>query len=124
MKWIEVKIVFDAPDQDLAREVISNLLFESELQGIVEEDPSLEPAEGWPEDSIGRARQNALIGYLLLVGHSTGTTGDSANHIRYELLLPSDSEDVGACRAREERSQPISPFRAPVRYGKTIIRWL
>jgi ribosomal protein L11 methyltransferase len=64
MKWIEVKIVFDAPDQDLAREVISNLLFESELQGIVEEDPSLEPAEGWPEDSIGRARQHALIGYF------------------------------------------------------------
>jgi len=64
MKWVEVKIVFDAPDQNLAREVISNLLFESELQGIVEEDPSLEPAEGWPEDSIGRARQHALIGYF------------------------------------------------------------
>ncbi len=64
MKWIEVKIVFDARDQHLAREVIANLLFESELQGIVEEDPSLEPAEGWAEDSIGRPRQHALIGYF------------------------------------------------------------
>jgi ribosomal protein L11 methyltransferase len=64
MKWIEVKIVFDARDQNLAREVISNLLFESELQGIVEEDPSLEPAEGWAEDSIGRPRQHAVIGYF------------------------------------------------------------
>jgi ribosomal protein L11 methyltransferase len=64
MKWIEVKIVFDARDQNLAREVISNLLFESELQGIVEEDPSLEPAEGWAEDSIGRPHQHAVIGYF------------------------------------------------------------
>jgi len=64
MKWIEVKIVFDAPDQHLAREVISNLLFESELQGIVEEDPNLEPAEGWAEDSIGRPRQHAVAGYF------------------------------------------------------------
>ena len=64
MKWIEVKIVFDARDPYLAGEVISNILFESELQGVVEEDPGLEPAEGWAEDSIGRPRQHAIFGYF------------------------------------------------------------
>ena len=64
MKWIEVKIVYDAPERELAGEVISNLLFETELQGIVEEDPGLEPAEDWAEDSMGRAQQHALIGYI------------------------------------------------------------
>ena len=64
MKWIEVKIVFDAAEQHLASEVISNLLFESGMQGIVEEDPGLELAEGWAEDTIGRPRQHALIGYF------------------------------------------------------------
>jgi len=64
MKWIEVKIVFDARDQHLAREVISNILFESELQGLVEEDPGLEPAEGWAEDSVGRPHQHAVVSYF------------------------------------------------------------
>jgi ribosomal protein L11 methyltransferase len=64
MKWIEVKIVFDAGDNLLAGELIANLLFESELQGVVEEDPDLEPAEGWSEDSIGRAHQHAVAGYF------------------------------------------------------------
>jgi len=64
MKWIEVKIVFDARDQYLASEVISNILFESELKGVVEEDPGLKPAEGWAEDSIGRPHQHAVIGYF------------------------------------------------------------
>jgi ribosomal protein L11 methyltransferase len=64
MKWIEVKIAFDAQDPHLAAEVISNILFESELQGVVEEDPSLEPAEAWAEDSISRPPQHALVGYF------------------------------------------------------------
>jgi ribosomal protein L11 methyltransferase len=64
LKWIEVKIVFDARDPYLASEVISNILFESELQGVVEEDPALEPAEGWAEDSIGRPCQHAVVGYF------------------------------------------------------------
>jgi ribosomal protein L11 methyltransferase len=64
MKWIEVKIVFNADDNLLAGELIANLLFESEMQGIVEEDPNLESAEGWAEDSIARPNQHAVIGYF------------------------------------------------------------
>lgn len=64
MKWIEVKVVFDADDNPLAGELIANLFFEFDLQGVVEEDPAIEPAEGWAEDSIGRAEQHAVIGYF------------------------------------------------------------
>ena len=64
MKWIEVKIVFDADDNSLAGELIANLFFESELQGVVEEDPELEPAEGWAADSIARPQQPAMVGYF------------------------------------------------------------
>ncbi|MGD9182783.1 MAG: 50S ribosomal protein L11 methyltransferase [Desulfobacterales bacterium] len=64
MKWIEVKVVFDAGDNHLAGELISNLFFEFSLQGIVEEDPTMEPAEGWAEDSIGRPERRALVGYF------------------------------------------------------------
>ena len=64
MKWIEAKVVFDAQDNHLAGELISNLFFEFGLQGIVEEDPTAEPAEGWAEDSIGRPERHALVGYF------------------------------------------------------------
>ncbi|MEJ2100108.1 MAG: 50S ribosomal protein L11 methyltransferase [Desulfobacterales bacterium] len=64
MKWIEVKIIFESQDPQLASEVISNILFESEMQGVVEEDPYLESADSWAEDSIGRAHQHAVVGYF------------------------------------------------------------
>ena len=64
MKWIEAKVVFDAQDNPLAGELIASLFFEFDLQGVVEEDPAMEPAEAWAEDSIGRAQQHAVIGYF------------------------------------------------------------
>ena len=64
MKWIEAKVVFDAEDDQLAVELISNLFFELDLQGVAEEDPKMEPVEDWAEDSIGRAEQHAVVGYF------------------------------------------------------------
>jgi ribosomal protein L11 methyltransferase len=64
MKWIEAKVVYDAEDNPLAGEVIADLFFEFDLQGVVEEDPAIAPDEGWAEDSIGRAQQHAVIGYF------------------------------------------------------------
>jgi len=64
MKWIEAKVVFDAEDGHLAIELISNLFFDFDLQGVAEEDPTIEPTEDWAEDSIGRADQHAVIGYF------------------------------------------------------------
>ena len=64
MKWIEAKVVFDAEDHHLAVELISNLFFELDLQGLAEEDPTMEPLEDWAEDSIGRADQYAVVGYF------------------------------------------------------------
>jgi len=64
MKWIEAKVVFDAEDKQLAGELISNLFFEFDLQGVAEEDPTVEPTDGWAEDSIGRPDRHAVIGYF------------------------------------------------------------
>ncbi len=80
MKWIEAKVVFDADDNTLAGELIASLFFEFELQGVVEEDPAIEPTEGWAEDSVGRAEQHAVTGYF-----------------------PKDRRAQKRCRALEER---------------------
>ena len=64
MKWVEAKVVFDAEDNTLAAELISNVFFELDLQGVAEEDPTMEPVEDWAEDSIGRSEQYAIVGYF------------------------------------------------------------
>jgi ribosomal protein L11 methyltransferase len=64
MKWIEVKIVFDHPDKDLAVDLISDVFYEFGLQGVVVEDPRIEPEGGWPEDVIGRPDHYTVTGYL------------------------------------------------------------
>jgi len=64
MKWIEAKVVFDGDDSILAGELIANLFFEFDLQGVVEENPAEEPGEGWTGNSMDHAEQHAIVGYF------------------------------------------------------------
>jgi ribosomal protein L11 methyltransferase len=69
MKWIEAKVVFDHPgkepaDKDLAVDLISDIFYDFGLQGVVVEDPALDPEEDWAEDAIGRAGCNSVTAYL------------------------------------------------------------
>jgi ribosomal protein L11 methyltransferase len=64
MKWIEAKIIFDHQDKDLASDLISDIFYDFGLQGVVVEDPRIEPQDGWPEDAIGRPDYYTIIGYL------------------------------------------------------------
>ena len=64
MKWIEAKIAFDHPDKDLAVDLISEVFYDFGLQGVVVDDPRIEPEEGWAEDVIGRPAHHAVNGYF------------------------------------------------------------
>jgi len=64
MKWIETKVVFDYPDSALATDLISDIFYEFGLQGVVVEDPDLDPEEDWAEDAIACADCNAVSAYL------------------------------------------------------------
>jgi ribosomal protein L11 methyltransferase len=69
MQWIEVKVVFDQPDQDpadneLAVDLISDIFIDFGLQGVVVEDPAIDPEEDWAEDAIGRSVCHSVTAYL------------------------------------------------------------
>ena len=64
MKWIEAKIVFDHPDKELAADLISNVFYDCGLQGVVVDDPDIDPGESWAEDAVGRPDQHAVTGYF------------------------------------------------------------
>jgi ribosomal protein L11 methyltransferase len=64
MKWIEVKVSFHHSDPDLAADLIANAFYEFDLQGVVIEDPGLEPENDWAEDAVFRPGGHAVIGYF------------------------------------------------------------
>jgi ribosomal protein L11 methyltransferase len=64
MKWIEARVVFDHPDAELAADLIADVFYDFGLQGVVVDDPKLEPAEDWAEDAIGRPGHHAVTGYI------------------------------------------------------------
>ena len=85
MQWIEVKVVFDQPgrdpvDKDLAVDLISDIFYDFGLQGVVVEDPAIDPEEDWAEDAIGRAVRHSVTAYL-----------------------PEDSQSETRCRILEEK---------------------
>ena len=67
MKYIEAKVTFDHPDPALAADLVAGVFFDFELQGVVIDDPGLEPpADDWAEDAVARPTRNAVSGYLPL----------------------------------------------------------
>jgi len=64
MKWIEAKVIFDHQDDAPVADLISNLFYDFGLQGVVVDDPDLEPEEDWAEDALGRPTMHAVIGYF------------------------------------------------------------
>jgi len=57
-------VTFDHPDPQLAADLIAGAFFDFELQGVVVEDPQLEPEEEWAEDAVARPAAHAVLGYL------------------------------------------------------------
>jgi len=64
MKWIEAKVIFDHQDDAPVADLISNLFYDFGLQGVVLDDPDLEPEEDWAEDAFSRPTMHAVIGYF------------------------------------------------------------
>ena len=64
MKWVEAKIIFNHPDEDLAVDLLSDMFYDFGLQGVVVGDPRIEPEGGWPEDVVGRPEQFTITGYF------------------------------------------------------------
>lgn len=64
MNYIETRVTFDHPDPQLAGDLVAGVFFDFELQGVLMEDPQLEPEEEWAEDAVARPAAHAVIGYL------------------------------------------------------------
>jgi ribosomal protein L11 methyltransferase len=64
MNYIEARVTYDHPEPPLAADLVANIFFDFELQGVVVEDPGLEPEEEWAEDAVAKPSAHAVVGYL------------------------------------------------------------
>ena len=64
MQWLEVKIIFEPKDPELATDFISQLLYDLGINGVIIEDPLLEPDEGWAKSAEDRPEHYAVIGFF------------------------------------------------------------
>jgi len=64
VQWIEIKVAFSAEDENLAAELVSEVFQDLGTNGVVLDDPHLEPAEGWGDDAVGLPEMPAVTGYF------------------------------------------------------------
>jgi len=62
--WLEVKVLFDSGDPQMAADLITDAFYESGLKGVMIDDPGLEPEEGWGSDAIGPPESHGVTGYF------------------------------------------------------------
>jgi ribosomal protein L11 methyltransferase len=123
MKYIEAKVTFDHPDPALAADLVAGVFFDFELQGVVIEDPGLEPpADDWAEDAVARPTRNAVSGYLPLDERLDG------RRVRLEEELGRTAARLGmswrvAYRELDEQNWAESwkAFFWPQRIGRRIV---
>ncbi len=120
--YLEIKVAFDHPQPETAADLVAAAFFDLGLQGVVIEDPRLEPAEDWAEDARPRAAAHAVAGFLPAderLEEARARLEEElrrlSNHIglRYRLI----------CRpvAEEEWAESWKAFFWPQKIGRRIV---
>ena len=64
MKWIAAKVAFDAPDRELATDLVADIFYSLDLKGIVVDDPEMDPHQDWAEDAVRPPEKAGVTGYF------------------------------------------------------------
>jgi len=64
MQWMEIRVAFQGDNDELIVDLVSDLFYALGAKGVVVDDPTLTPVEGWGGDAAPRAVQPAVTGYL------------------------------------------------------------
>ncbi len=83
MNYLEVKVLFDFEDKTLAIDLIADIFYDFNLQGVITEDPDMAPEEGWGEDAADRPENHSVTGYFPV----NGETEQKCHMVKEKLRL-------------------------------------
>jgi ribosomal protein L11 methyltransferase len=64
MQWLEIKVTFEAVDDELAADLIAGLFYDLGAKGVVVDDPVKDESQDWGTDALPGPDQPAVTGYL------------------------------------------------------------
>lgn len=64
MKLIVCRIQFEHVEKTIAVDLIADIFYQQGVRGVVEDDPDLDPEEGWGDDDRFRPKQHAVTAYI------------------------------------------------------------
>jgi ribosomal protein L11 methyltransferase len=63
MDYLELKVIFEAADPELAADLVADAFVDLGLGGVVMETPARDPEADWGEDAVPTPAHHAVIGY-------------------------------------------------------------
>ena len=90
MRWNEIKITFQGRNPGMAVELISSIFYDLGVNGVVVDDPQLEPEEGWAPDALPLPEQPAVTGYL----PDSGESAAQRRQLEQALVQLADSQQL------------------------------
>ncbi len=64
MQWIRAHVAIEAEAPQVMTELVADIFFDLEVKGVVEDDPHLEPVEGWGKDPVPLPKAYGVTGYF------------------------------------------------------------
>ncbi len=64
MDYLELKVIFEAADPELAADLIADAFYDLGLNGVVVETPERDPDADWGADALAPPSHHGVIGYL------------------------------------------------------------
>lgn len=97
MKWIEVRVHFDASVPEAAADLIADAFTEIGVEGVIIDDPRLDPAADWGDDALPPPPHDAVRGHL------ADNDRFMARRVKLEQLLKRLEQHSGIrCRLSEK----------------------
>lgn len=122
MDYLELKVIFAAPDPDLAADLIGGVFDDLGLGGVVVETPVRDPAADWGDDALPAPLHHAVIGYLPVNDALPARRqGLAAALARLASRLPLAWEIRQRKIADEDWAESWKTFFYPVQVGRRLV---
>ena len=122
MDYLELKVIFEAPDPELAADLIGDVFGDLGLGGVVVETPVRDPAADWGDDALPAPAHHAVIGYLPVNDELPGRRQRlDAALVRLASRLPLAWEIRQRRIADEDWAESWKAFFHPVQVGRRLV---
>ena len=122
MDWLELKVIFESSDPELAADLIADRFYEAGVAGVVIETPEKDPGADWGADAAPPPEHHAVLGYLPVTEALTErrrSVVDGVTRLSDRLGVP--IEILTRNLRDEDWAESWKAFFHPLRVGRRLV---